>query len=123
MSPQDPHFLAVTSCLLQHLMSLVGSKRVKDQQGRYLGPLRHRSESRIWRVWRGKVQEVGVKIDCARPNEEVSACYLPDTRQEMSAPGHRVCLVSILLCSARLIDVPQKTAVWSAVPLLAAICC
>ena len=104
-------------------MSQVGSKRVKDQQGRYLGPLRQRSESRVGRVWRGKIQEVGVIVDCARPNEEVSAGYLPDTRQEMSAPEHRVSLVSILLCSTRLIDVPQKTAVWRAVPLVAALCC
>ena len=37
---------------------------------------------------------MGVKVDCTRPNEEVSSCYLSDTCQEMSAPGHRVCLVS-----------------------------
>jgi hypothetical protein len=51
-----------------------------------------------------KVQEMGIKHDCTRSNEELSPCDLLDVRKKVSAPMYEMSPVSILLslfsCSA-----------------------
>ncbi len=59
-------------------------------------------------IWRGEVQKVGVICDSTRSNEELASSDIPDIRQEVSAPGHSILLVSVLLCSTGLTDPHQN---------------
>jgi hypothetical protein len=54
----------------------------------------------IWWVRGNEVQEVGVKRNSTRSDEEFNPCNLLDIRQEVPAPVDIVLLVCILLCSA-----------------------
>ncbi len=48
-----------------------------------------------------KVQEMGIKHDCTRSDEELSPCDLLDVRKKVSAPMYEMSPVSILLSFAR----------------------
>ena len=64
-----------------------------------MGPVCHCPEVHVRRVQGGKVQEVGIKHDCTRTDEEFSPCDLLDVCKKVSAPVYEVSPVSILLSS------------------------
>jgi hypothetical protein len=57
----------------------------------------------IRRVRGSKVQELGIKHDCTRSNEELSPYDLLDVRKKVSAPVYEMSPVSILLSFARFV--------------------
>jgi hypothetical protein len=48
-----------------------------------------------------KVQEMGIKHDCTRSDEEFSPCDLLDVNKKVPDPVYEMSLVSILLSFAR----------------------
>lgn len=75
-------------------------KGVEDQKSWYVGPVRNRPKMHIWLVRGDKVQEVGVKRDSTRANEELDSRDLPDARKKVPAPVDVMQPVCILLSSA-----------------------
>ena len=70
----------------QYLVPQRWCKGVKDKKGWYCGPISCRPKTHIRQERGDKVQEVGVKRDSTRANEEFSGCDLPNVRKKMSAP-------------------------------------
>jgi hypothetical protein len=66
-----------------------------------LRPVCRRPEMHIRWVRGSKVQEMGIKHDCTRSNEELSPCDLLDVRKKVSAQMYEMSSVSILLSLAR----------------------
>ncbi len=64
------------------------------------------------------MQKMGVICDSSRSNEVLASSDTPDIRQEVSAPGHAILLVSLLLCSTGLTDQHQKLHEWSTLNIL-----
>jgi hypothetical protein len=69
------------------------------------------------------VQEVGVKRDCTRANEELSACGLPDVRKKMPDPVDVMLAICILLSSTGFAELHQELLGWGLLFLLGAACC
>ncbi len=69
-------------------------------------PVHRRPEMHIRRVLGSKVQEMGIKHDCTRSNEEFSLCDLLDVRKKVSAPVtvYEMSPVSMVVSIARLAD-------------------
>ena len=65
-----------------------------------MGPVHHCPKMHIRRVRGSKVQEMGIKHDCTRSDEELSPCDLLNVRKKVLAPVYKVSPVSILLSSA-----------------------
>ena len=64
------------------------------------------------------MQEVRVKRDCARTNEEFSACDLPDVRKKMPAPVDVMLPICILLSSTGFAELYQELFGWGLLYLL-----
>ena len=69
------------------------------------------------------MQEVRVKRDCARTNEEFSAGDLPNVRKKMPAPVDVMLPICILLSSTGYAELHQELLGWGLLFLLGAACC
>ena len=69
------------------------------------------------------MQEVRVKRDCARTNEEFSAGDLPNVRKKMPAPVDVMLPICILLSSTGFAELYQELFGWGLLYLLGAACC
>ena len=69
--------------LCQHLTPQQWCKGVEDEKSWHIGPIRYRPKTHIRQERGDKVQEVGVKRDSTRANEEFGACDLPIVCKKM----------------------------------------